>query len=660
MGDFHEDPVHREKRAVPCWNSEVTDRSEVSEGLTRVWTIPDCVAEDNEVSNVSLKSLKTYSEENLSQQQVDAEKGQNISIPQNPNEVTQFKQIDHEQLVEKQQAALRSKFEEWLTEQKTAYKKRHCMVLFCKKSSRTCAEYFGVPSWSWDRVWRWRGESCKDQESGSNGQKFHLKHSNIDQSQRRRRWLRCTRSGKTVSKFKQQKTQELTRTLHEDGKQDAWNGHTQVASQASTWRVRARRRTPRSQKSNEAILTATDVEKSVIERNKQGGGWKVVSIRRESINDGTRSIFARAISAQTLHCVRVWWVCSFVFSFAYFVSRFMGRKGWSTIPVAGGVGASRSRTTSQRPRAPKDGKSQQQRQPGASAARQWSSGRSHRHQRSGRHTPRRKWPWHKSAFPCWRRHSELWGTTTTQLPTSERRWREPVNKQCLCQLQTRLHNARVSWNGQGSGKQPPESCCCKPRQSWHGWVQRSSKGSNGWRRFAPSWSVPQSPVVAVDMSAEVQRLRVLVEQLSTENEDVRFRTEPNRTKPHRWCLVPLRVWASWMLWPHHSGKSTQVSTSLQMRPNVGRSKDSTVWWTGPTHIDWWGFSKLFGHLGAMVYVQKFRPNTPNNVVDVCSCSAGFTSHRHLCGVRYDGEGPARACVWPVGFGWGRRAGHTFT
>ena len=35
-----------------------------------------------------------------------------------------------------------------------------------------------------------------------------------------------------MSKFKLQRTQELTRTQHEDGKQDAWNRHAQVASQA--------------------------------------------------------------------------------------------------------------------------------------------------------------------------------------------------------------------------------------------------------------------------------------------------------------------------------------------------------------------------------------------------------------------------------------------
>ena len=62
--------------------------------------------------------------------------------------------------------------------------------------------------------------------------RIQLKHSNIEQPQRRRRWLRCNRGGETVSKFKLQRTQELTRTQHEDGKQDAWNGHAQVASQA--------------------------------------------------------------------------------------------------------------------------------------------------------------------------------------------------------------------------------------------------------------------------------------------------------------------------------------------------------------------------------------------------------------------------------------------
>ena len=114
-----------------------------------------------------------------------------------------------------------------------------------------------------------------------------------------------------MSKFKLQRTQELTRTQHDDGKQDAWNGHAQVASQAMAvpeeygpgaerqevkrdeqeFRTaqqqvkkmtlgRARRERSviinkyESDKTspNEAILTATDVEKSFLELNKEGGG----------------------------------------------------------------------------------------------------------------------------------------------------------------------------------------------------------------------------------------------------------------------------------------------------------------------------------------------------------------------------------------------------
>ena len=127
----------------------------------------------------------------------------------------------------------------------------------------------------------------------------------------RRRCLRCNRSGETVSKLNRQRTQEPTRTQREDGKQDAWNGHAQVASQAmtvpeeygqdterqevkrdeqefrtaqqqvkKTTQARARRERSviineyESDKtiSNEAILTATDAEKSFLERNEEGSG----------------------------------------------------------------------------------------------------------------------------------------------------------------------------------------------------------------------------------------------------------------------------------------------------------------------------------------------------------------------------------------------------
>ena len=47
-----------------------------------------------------------------------------LPMQQDTNEIIQFKHIDHEEVAEKQQAALRAKFEEYLAKQKAAYKKR--------------------------------------------------------------------------------------------------------------------------------------------------------------------------------------------------------------------------------------------------------------------------------------------------------------------------------------------------------------------------------------------------------------------------------------------------------------------------------------------------------------------------------------------------------
>ena len=45
-------------------------------------------------------------------------------MPQDTKDIIQFEHIHHEQVAEKQQAALRAKFEEYLSKQKAAYKKR--------------------------------------------------------------------------------------------------------------------------------------------------------------------------------------------------------------------------------------------------------------------------------------------------------------------------------------------------------------------------------------------------------------------------------------------------------------------------------------------------------------------------------------------------------
>ena len=110
---------------------------------------------------------------------------------------------------------------------------------------------------------------------------------------------------------------------------------------------------------------------------------------------------------------------------------------------------------------------------------------SHRHRRqgSGRRTPTKVAQ--KSAFPNWRRHLELWGTTTTT-PNL----REPTNKPCLCQFQTRFHNARVSGTGQEEGGSRQRVVVASPDR-----VDTVECRGGGLER-------PQSPVVSVDMSAE--------------------------------------------------------------------------------------------------------------------------------------------------------------
>ena len=127
-------------------------------------------------------------------------------MPQDTKEIIQFKHIDHEQVAEKQQAA---------------YKKRATLH----------GAFGGEEQQKRVQSTLKRRKLQRSRTRFKRRRIIHLKHSNIEQPQRRRRWLRCNRSGETVSKF-MQRTQELTRTQHEDGKQDAWNGHAQVASQA--------------------------------------------------------------------------------------------------------------------------------------------------------------------------------------------------------------------------------------------------------------------------------------------------------------------------------------------------------------------------------------------------------------------------------------------
>ena len=61
-------------------------------------------------------------------------------MSQDTKEIIQFKNFDHEQVAEKQQAALRAKFEEYLAKKKATYKKRATLhgALVEKSSRNVC------------------------------------------------------------------------------------------------------------------------------------------------------------------------------------------------------------------------------------------------------------------------------------------------------------------------------------------------------------------------------------------------------------------------------------------------------------------------------------------------------------------------------------------
>ena len=128
---------------------------------------------------LSLKSLKAYSEGNLSQQQADAEKGQNITNATGHQGYHPFlKHIDHEQVAEKQQAALRAKFEEFLAKQKAAYKKRvHCMV---EKSSRNVRRVSRSTKLKLRPSLTLMRRKLQRSRTRFKRRRIHMKHSNID------------------------------------------------------------------------------------------------------------------------------------------------------------------------------------------------------------------------------------------------------------------------------------------------------------------------------------------------------------------------------------------------------------------------------------------------------------------------------------------------
>ena len=107
-------------------------------------------------------------------------------MPQDTKEIIQFKHTDHEQVAEKHQAA---------------YKKRATLHgALVEKSSRNVCR---VPRST--KLKLRPSFTLKRRKAGEIKNQVHLKHSNIEQPQRRIMWLRCNRSVETVSKFKRQR-----------------------------------------------------------------------------------------------------------------------------------------------------------------------------------------------------------------------------------------------------------------------------------------------------------------------------------------------------------------------------------------------------------------------------------------------------------------------
>ena len=153
---------------------------------------------------------------------------------QDTKEVIQFEHIHHEQVAEKQQTALRASKSILRSRRQRTRSEQHCMVPLVEKSCRNVCRVSRSTKLKLRSSLTLKRRKLQRSRTRFKRRRIHLKRSNIEHPQRRRRWLRCNKSGETVSTFKQQRTQGLTSTQHEDGKQDAWHRHAQVASQAMT------------------------------------------------------------------------------------------------------------------------------------------------------------------------------------------------------------------------------------------------------------------------------------------------------------------------------------------------------------------------------------------------------------------------------------------
>ena len=120
------------------------------------------------------EELKACSEGNLCNNLRTWRWSRTSPMPQDIKETIQFKHIDHEQVDEKQRAALRAKFKENLAKQNAQSPRsdQQCMKRVLQKSSRILRRTSWSTKLSLRLSFTLRRKACRDQEPGSNGEEF--------------------------------------------------------------------------------------------------------------------------------------------------------------------------------------------------------------------------------------------------------------------------------------------------------------------------------------------------------------------------------------------------------------------------------------------------------------------------------------------------------
>ena len=200
---------------------------------------------------------------------------------------------------------------------------------------------------------------------------------------------------------------------------------------------------------------------------------------------------------------------------------------------------------------------------------------SHKYRRQGcwRRTPTRRHLLHKSEFPSVRRHSEGWGRRHSSQPPRGVEESPPASSASV--------NAGQGYAVReflGTGKKEGGS---RQRVGFASPDRVDTVECRGRRRgrtvgdTSGRVGAPQPPVIAVDMSAEVERFRVLVEQLSKEKEDGRPQIGPPKRACRREDFVP-HCDEEMQEWTEGRQKDLQAAVMARQAPRSGEGLPTLV------------------------------------------------------------------------------------